>query len=164
MKTASLPRGDTPRYYDGWKLAQCGWPGTRASLLMEQTQEGGGRRQRSFAQLTDGELAAAMVPGGPDENAAWREFQRRYGERLLRYIVYLAGPDDLDECKDIWSVTVAERIPPAIRRFVPADSSSPLLSWACTIARNVFLDRVKAKTLGGAATFVDIGEIAIELN
>ncbi len=87
------------------------------------------------------------------------EFSARYLDRLRRMIRSLAGGRfSEDEIDDALGETV-ERIFRSVGRFRPTREGA-LLSWACTIARNVVMDAFRARR---SAEFVSFDEAAERL-
>jgi RNA polymerase sigma factor (sigma-70 family) len=95
-------------------------------------------KQNPFANATDQDLARAMAGESGDDDAAWREFMTRYGDRIMRLIAYVGPSLQEADRKDIFSDSVL-RMHAAIGRFTPRGSKS-LLSWAYKIAQNVTYD------------------------
>ncbi len=103
-------------------------------------REGGNppTKQNPFANATDEDLAQAMATESGEDDAAWREFMTRHGDRIMRLIGYVAPSLQEADRRDVFSDSVV-RMQAAIGRFTPRGNKS-LLSWAYKIAQNVTYD------------------------
>lgn len=83
------------------------------------------------------------------DSQAFREVFELLGARLSRFLRRLSGSDEL--ARDLFQETLL-RIHQARGAFRPG---SPVLPWAYTIARNVFLDSARARRRAPALLPVD---------
>jgi RNA polymerase sigma factor (sigma-70 family) len=99
-------------------------------------KEGGNppTKQNPFANATDRDLARAMAGESGEDDAAWREFMTRHGDRIMRLIRYIAPSMQEADRKEVFSDSIV-RMQAAIGRFTPRGNKS-LLSWAYKIAQN----------------------------
>jgi RNA polymerase sigma-70 factor (ECF subfamily) len=93
----------------------------------------------------------AMARYAEGDARAFREVFRVLGPRLTRFLRRLSGSDEL--ARDLFQETLL-RMHQARGAFRPG---SPVLPWAYTIARNVFLDSARSRRRAPALLSVDDG-------
>jgi RNA polymerase sigma factor (sigma-70 family) len=119
-------------------------------------------RVAALSTMPDAELVREMREEARVEKSdglAWREFQRRYGEAVLRYIASHMHGAPREEREDVYSETVAERMVGGIEQFQP-QAGATLLGWACTIANHIIVDKWRARGGLAAPVFVSTDEAA----
>jgi len=124
-------------------------------------KEGGNSptKQHPFANASDQDLARAMAGESGENDAAWREFMTRHGDRIMRLIAYV-GPSLQDaDRKEVFSDSIV-RMQAAIGRFTPRGDKS-FLSWAYKIAQNATYDWFRRQQ---KAELVSVEEVAETLS
>jgi RNA polymerase sigma factor (sigma-70 family) len=113
-------------------------------------------KQQSYATATDEQLAHAMVGEKGEDDAAWREFMARYGERMMRVIRHVGPSLSQDDREEVFARAM-DRIHDAIDRFRPRGSTS-LGSWAYKVAQNVTYDWFRDESKGDFVSLAEVGE------
>jgi RNA polymerase sigma-70 factor, ECF subfamily len=104
-------------------------------------------KEASVLAAADG----AMARYAEGDAHAFAEVFQALGPRLMRFLRRLSGSDEL--ARDLFQETLL-RVHQARGAFRPG---SPVLPWAYTIARNVFLDSARARRRAPALLSVDDG-------
>jgi RNA polymerase sigma factor (sigma-70 family) len=105
------------------------------------SNEGGGLPpvdQNPYRNASDDSLARAMAAERGEDDAAWREFLRRYGDRIMRVIRYCGQSMQEVDRNEVFVETIT-RVQAGVHRF-RARGTNSLGSWSYRIGQNATLD------------------------